>query len=906
MSGARRSVGVFTTDRELVVKSWDPWLADATGITEAAACGRPLAELFPELGERGVLPRLQRVAAEGVVEVLAPAFHRYLVPCAPREPSAHFTRMQQHVTLSPLRGDGEVVGVVVTVEDVTARLDRERELAKALTSQDEAIRLRAAQVLAEDDGPAAVLAEALADRSWRVRRIAAQGLAHGRGEEAVSALVEAVRERHRDPSVLNAALTALNQSDQDVVPPVVALLAAPDADVRTYAALALGQLDDPRAVPALLRALEDADANVRYHAVEALGRLRAREAAQPVAAVAESRDFYLAFAALDALAAIGEPSVASRLLPLLDDDLLREAAAGALGRLGSEEVIAPLAALLDHPETSAAAVASALATLYRRFEESYAAGALVADLARGAMTPQTGQRLIAALPRADDAELDALVLVLGWIDFPGVDRALARLLAHDGVRRTAAAALSRRGAAAVDAVLEALATDDDEVRKSAAMVLGRIGSPRAVPALLTVLDAAPDVAVAAAGALGGIGDRRAFEPLLSLFERTEAAVRQAAVSALNSIGHPDMPARVEALLAHPSPRVRESAAKIAGYFGYGRCLEPLLRLCGDPEEVVRRAAVEHLVYLDDPRAAAAVAQALEAETPGVRAAAARALAQVPAESALPGLLAACRDPDPWVRYYAARSAGQHRYPDAIATLGELAHGDPVPPVRIAAVDALGEIGTPATLAAVAPLAEDADPAVARAALAALGRIADPAAVPPLIASLGSGDPERLLAALGALGRRGAAESVPAVERIARAEGDARARDLAVEVLAQIGGEDAVAALIALAANPRRGPSVTAALARLGEEQLVWVGRGLHHPDEGVRCAVVEALARMRHQSARRLLAGALGDGAATVRLAATRALGRMDLRSAEPTLSVLARTDRSEAVRHAAESALSR
>ena len=67
------STGIFTTDLSLVVRSWDPWLVEATGIPEADACGRPLGELLPDLVARGHVARLARVAATGMPEVLAPA-----------------------------------------------------------------------------------------------------------------------------------------------------------------------------------------------------------------------------------------------------------------------------------------------------------------------------------------------------------------------------------------------------------------------------------------------------------------------------------------------------------------------------------------------------------------------------------------------------------------------------------------------------------------------------------------------------------------------------------------------------------------------------------------------------------------------------------------------------------------
>src|SRR5215212_9988267 len=145
------SIGVFTTDASLVIQIWDAALARLTGIPSDAACGRPLLELLPDLEERRLLSRFRRVLDEGVVEVLAPAFHQYLIPCPPAVASEHFDRMRQRVTIAPLREEGRIVGALVTVEDVTARLERERALSVQLAHADEDTRLGAARALAGDE-----------------------------------------------------------------------------------------------------------------------------------------------------------------------------------------------------------------------------------------------------------------------------------------------------------------------------------------------------------------------------------------------------------------------------------------------------------------------------------------------------------------------------------------------------------------------------------------------------------------------------------------------------------------------------------------------------------------------------------------------------------------------------------
>ena len=150
-----RGMGILTVDRALAVRAWDDWIAQATGIAAADAHGRPIAELIPSLATRGLLDRFTAVIETGQVQVLAPAFHHYLFPAEPQAPSTHFEHMQQRVTLGPLAEGDRIVGVMATVEDVTARLEAERSLADALRADDPSARIRFALATSETAiGPA--------------------------------------------------------------------------------------------------------------------------------------------------------------------------------------------------------------------------------------------------------------------------------------------------------------------------------------------------------------------------------------------------------------------------------------------------------------------------------------------------------------------------------------------------------------------------------------------------------------------------------------------------------------------------------------------------------------------------------------------------------------------------------
>ena len=890
MSG---SVGVLTTDQDLVVTSWDAWLESATGIPHERACGLRLHELYPELEERGIAARIRRVIRQGTFEVFAAAFHKYVIPCPPREPSAHFDRMRQFVTIAPIRAGDVVTGVSISIEDVTPRVESERDLLMQLDSGDEETRLRAVQSFAVDRRPSEVLSEGIKDPSWRVRRATAAGLAAGGGTHTAGALIEALREHHGDPSVLSAALTAIVTSRDDLVAELLGLVDSEDADLRTYAALALGLVRDVRAVPTLMRMLGDESANVRYHAIEALGRIGDRSAAEQLARIAETRDFFLAFAAIDALAAIGEPSVAARLVPLLDDPMLAAPTATCLGAIGSEDVVGPLATRIGAEDAPVAEIGCALATLHHRIEQASGEGGIVADLARGLIDERAAALLLDALGHADETVAKGLITVIGWLRHESIDARLGAFLTDHALRFHVANVLSERGTRAIQALLAVAPELDAEGKKLLAMALGRIGSAKGVEYLVEQLGGDPPVIVAAAGALGAIGDRGAFQPLLATLDHPVDAVRRAGVGAINSIGHPDTEATVLRLLREQSPRLRESAARIAGYFGYPGALAIMVDLARDRDEHVRRAVVEHLTNFEDAGALDATVGALRGDAaPSVRGAAARAVAQSDDPAALDALLQACGDDDTWVRYYAARGLGRRvRAGDQVLeALRGLALDDAAPPVRIAAIDAIASVGDHRLAAALERAASDPEREVAEAALRAMG------AFPPLLTrasladALGAADPGRRMAALAAVSAQRNEEWIPLLRQVGNS-GGAEERQVAVRALREIGTARSIAAMIQLAESMQLRPMVLTHLSTLEPERIAFIGDALTYEKEGVRCMVVEALGRARHPAAARLLVAALDDPSSSVRLAARQALSRMDLRGLKAQFGNLAGGD---------------
>ncbi|MGC8872851.1 MAG: diguanylate cyclase [Chloroflexia bacterium] len=139
-------LGGIVTDREHTILRWNAWMEAHSGIPAHQAVGRSLFELYPELEQRGIVAQYRRVLETGEVVVWSQRFHRYLLPMSPALPGAPFEQMQQSARIVPLFREGQVVGVVTLIEDVTERVWREAELKAQIEELDAAnARLRETQ-----------------------------------------------------------------------------------------------------------------------------------------------------------------------------------------------------------------------------------------------------------------------------------------------------------------------------------------------------------------------------------------------------------------------------------------------------------------------------------------------------------------------------------------------------------------------------------------------------------------------------------------------------------------------------------------------------------------------------------------------------------------------------------------
>jgi signal transduction histidine kinase/CheY-like chemotaxis protein len=119
--------GFLVTDTELNIRCCNKWLEKQSGRKEAELIDHNLFDVFPELKARG-FDSYYRDALSGQGRILSHLLHKYLLPMPPSLPPTVLPQMQQSARIFPLLDEGQVIGTITIIEDVTERVIREMEL----------------------------------------------------------------------------------------------------------------------------------------------------------------------------------------------------------------------------------------------------------------------------------------------------------------------------------------------------------------------------------------------------------------------------------------------------------------------------------------------------------------------------------------------------------------------------------------------------------------------------------------------------------------------------------------------------------------------------------------------------------------------------------------------------------
>jgi len=130
--------GVFTTDDQLRITSWNHWLERHTGRDAVDAIGQSLLTLYPDLVARGI-HTYYRDALDGRVSVLPRSTHGYLLPiAATRDDGDSEAHLPQRARIGPAVIDGRPVGTVTVIDDVSEDVATESGLRRQLRAEQEA------------------------------------------------------------------------------------------------------------------------------------------------------------------------------------------------------------------------------------------------------------------------------------------------------------------------------------------------------------------------------------------------------------------------------------------------------------------------------------------------------------------------------------------------------------------------------------------------------------------------------------------------------------------------------------------------------------------------------------------------------------------------------------------------
>jgi HEAT repeat protein len=458
------------------------------------------------------------------------------------------------------------------------------------------------------------------------------------GDSVVEPLIQATM--HADPRVRRAAVKSLRRvsTPERLAPFVARHLGDADPSVVLPALHTLADMRD-ESVPFLLAALDEPKA--RYWAAVAAAEIGpdAAPAVGKLTTLAADGELDERMQAMFALAAIGEPAAAAAptLIEALsgNEEMLKFAAAFALGKLRATTADAPLTATAGGDDPFLAAVASwALARIHpddparataaaeklraglQHTDATVKAGSIngLADLA-GSLDTETRQALATAYATLlDDPDPSVAVAAGGALVRLGPDAATAIRgeLADMATRMRGMELLAAQGTAAKPFVAEmtaALTDEDAAFASEAAVALAALGADAApaVPTLVKLLAVATPAPVryTAMYALGRIGGpaKPALARLLELSQSNDELESTVAIWAALKIEPGDKELfetaipRLQKALRAESELARLEAAVSLGDIGPAAAASiPMLELLleDDPSRSVREAAAAAL------------------------------------------------------------------------------------------------------------------------------------------------------------------------------------------------------------------------------------------------------------------------------------------------------------------------
>ncbi len=259
-----------------------------------------------------------------------------------------------------------------------------------------------------------------------------------------------------------------------------------------------------------------------------------------------------------------------------EDGHIRAISALSLSRIGNEEAIEPITALLSDPyEDVQEAAVEALSNFGSKLDVN---------------------EFISMLNAQNPSLRKNAALILGRIGAVEAIPSLGFALKDEdvAVRKACVNAFSMlKTEESVKFLIYALTDEDPQIRTCSILSLGQIGGDEVYDALsLLISDKDESVRVAVAKAFGLLKDSRAIKPLINLLIDKNGFVVTAAIESLSIIGGKDARSALLKMLSHEDREIRRTTIKaLASFNNIENFLIPFLK---DPDWATRKAAVETL------------------------------------------------------------------------------------------------------------------------------------------------------------------------------------------------------------------------------------------------------------------------------------------------------------------------
>ncbi|NVM30815.1 MAG: HEAT repeat domain-containing protein [Candidatus Helarchaeota archaeon] len=630
-----------------------------------------------------------------------------------------------------------------------------------------------------------VLTEHLNDSSDRVRETIAEILGKLGVENAITPLIVLLGDE--SSSVGRAAHFALREIGEIAIEPLISALKDPNAERQENAMSTLTDIGDPRIIPELISCLKDKNEKIQEKAMWALIRLKTA-AADSLISVLRDRNADVRYYAARALGYNRIVKVVEPLIESINDEdsLVRYTVVFALMQIGDKRALEPLVIFFKNlNETTTNSKSSQLKEGFMKFLGGLNDPKAVAPLLTYLTDEIRDVRLEAvnALGKIGDKRaVEPLIARLNdeaaWVRWSaaeslgkvGDSRAIEPLIAclqidNYNMRRSAAEALGEIGdKKAVTPLIKLLKDYDGHMQVSAIEALGKIQDNRAIDPLEPLLeDESPSIRKATVKALISFAksEMKALIAILKveksdLIEILEATlteipidriiqaltlnlknsgflVRKMAANWLGKIKDPRSIGLLIESLQDDHWAVRKRATISLGKVGDSRAVEPLIKCLKDEDTSVRYNAAEALVEIGDERAIKPLTSCLNDESAVIR-------------NKIPQLLEVLKEK---VHLWPQLALDESKHvPEAEPLISALRDGDTT------VIDELGNLGDPRAVDPLIKCLKSKDIKVRIKAAEALGKIKDLRAVRPLIEKLTDSKTWIRSAAVKALGNLG--------------------------------------------------------------------------------------------------------------------------------------------------------